>query len=269
MHIFKKSLGQNFLVNNRYCKRIVEILDIKDNDWIIEIGPGTGAITKYIIESNTKLLAIEYDYNLVVNLVKKFSHLKNFYLEYGDILKIKFEDLFKKYNIQDTVKVCGSLPFNISKRIIHRFIRFNKYSENIKIDKCVFVVQEEVAKEFVAKPPSSTLLSMITSIYAKVRKYETISSKNFLPIPKVNGAILEIIPYRVHQINTEEIRNLEKTIKICFSRPRKKIINNLATLDKNSKTNLKSILHQCNIDPNSRAENLNLEQFLELSKLLF
>lgn len=262
MHKFKKSLGQNFFRSSKFPSKIAEILDIKENEWIIEIGPGEGALTKQLIEKNANILAIEYDYELLHKLFRKFHNIKNFYLEYEDILKIDLNKLIEKYKIKNEFKVCGSLPYNISKKIIEKFVKYNFYQNNNLISKCVFVVQEEVAKEYVAKPPKSSKLSILTSIYANLKKHQTIPAKNFYPIPKVNGAILEIKPNKkILETENIDVKKLEQLIKISFANTRKTLYNNLLAA-KISREILDDIFNKENLSKNLRAEETDIKKMI-------
>lgn len=227
MHKFKKSLGQNFLQSSKFPKKIIDILDIKPNEWVIEIGPGDGSLTQELLKSEGKIISIEYDYDLLAKLLRRFQDYSSFNLEHGDFLDINLDLLSQKYKIS-SLKFCGSLPYNISKKIINKVLKWSMNS-GLEVVRCVFIVQEEVSKEYNAKTPKSNFLSTITSIYASVKKHESIPASQFFPKPRVNGGILEFIPHKKNISGKEQLLKIEKFIKIAFSSPRKTLVNNLSS----------------------------------------
>lgn len=232
MHNFKKNFGQNFLRNFKFARKLVDTLDISQEDTVLEIGPGDGMVTELLLERSKKVICIEIDYDLIANLIRRFNEKSNFNIENEDILKINLFELFSKYEISGDLKVTGSLPYNISKKIIDNFLKLaaelqNKKSQ-VRITKMSFIVQEEVAKDYVAQTPEATFLSNYVRLYSTPKKYETISANQFFPKPKVNGAILA---FQVKEnINLEEILRISKVIRQGFSSPRKTLGNNLKSL---------------------------------------
>jgi len=226
---FKKQYGQNFLRSKRFISRIVEILDLKSSDVVFEIGPGDGFLTAELLDTGAKVVSIEIDYDLLPDLVRKFSKRENFFLEHGDFLSIDLDQILDKYQVDGKIKFVGSLPYNVSKRIIQKILEWNYISRLDRVERCVFVLQEEVAKSYCAKPPKATMLSTVSSFYGNFRKYESIPAHCFVPKPKVNGAIVGIDFENIDILPEEVLNNALDIIKIAYRSPNKMLKNSLSS----------------------------------------
>ena len=228
---FKKHYGQNFLRSKRFVERIVQILDLSSNDLVFEIGPGDGFLTTELLHTEAKVVSIEIDYDLLSGLIKKFSNRDNFFLEHGDFLNIDLDAIFDKYYCANKkIKFVGSLPYNVSKKIIQKILEWNYINKLNRVDRCVFVVQEEVAKSYCAKPPKATILSTISSFYGNFRKYESIPAHCFVPKPKVNGAIVGIDFENIEVLTEEVLNKILNLIKVAYRNPNKMLKNSLGSL---------------------------------------
>lgn len=215
-HHFKKQYGQNFLRSARFTQALVDAVEPQAGDTIIEIGPGEGHITGLLLEVVEKVISIEVDYSLIPGLIKKYGEQTKFELINEDIMKVDIDQITqgKPY------KVIGSLPYNISKLIISKFLTAPHPPTQM-----AFIIQEEVAWEYNALPPKATFLSNWIRLFADVKKAISIPASQFYPKPKVNGAILTI--------KTKEVTDKEVTaqkyqmIKVAFASPRKTLRNNL------------------------------------------
>lgn len=265
MHNFKKEFGQNFLKNSKYAKKLVEYSNPELSDTVIEIGPGDGLVTSLLLEVYKKVFSIEVDYDLLPKLLKRFHGKENFELVHEDILKINFLEFTKKYNItpEKPVNIAGSLPYNISKKIIADFLKL-KAQGILNIKTMTFIVQEEVAKEYVAAVPKSSFLSNYLKIYGRSRKFETIPADQFFPTPKVNGAILYIQP---DEIIRPEYIQIAKFIKEGFKNPRKTVSNNLKSI-KEFNGKIGEVLSQLNIKSTARPAELTFEEWIKLYEAL-
>lgn len=233
-HTFKKKFGQNFLRNQRFAKEMISILDLSSKDIVIEIGPGDGMVTQLLLDSSAKLvIAVEVDYQLIPHLVKKFNEFEKFELINQDILKFQIEKSINEFAFENNkeviksalegnyrIKVVGSLPYNISKSIIKTIIKTWP-----KVEKMVFILQEEVASDYAAKAPKGSFLGNWIRLYADIKKHKSIPAKQFFPVPKVNGGILEINPKNTKRSPKSNL--IEKLIRMSFSSPRKNLKNNL------------------------------------------
>lgn len=265
-HNFKKQYGQNFLVGTRFAEELVDSLDIRDSDTVIEIGPGDGMITNIILNSNSsKLICIEVDYDLLPNLIKRFSKFDNFKLVHQDVLQLDLNALAEKYELRGDVKIIGALPYNISKKIIDKFLTASQSQGDFKINRMSFIVQEEVAKNYTAKAPEATFLSNYLSLFATSRKLKSIPAHKFYPMPKVNGAILQI---ELNKTPEKDFKELAKFIKIGFSSPRKTLYRNLANIKEYRAKDLKAIFQKLDIKANMRPAEIEIETWKKLRQEL-
>lgn len=217
---FKKQFGQNFLRNDRFANKLVEHAAVVEGDVVIEVGPGDGRVTKALLETGAKVISIEIDYGLLPNLIKRFNEYPNWELVHKDIMELDVAATLKEFAaeaIGKGYKVIGSLPYNISKQIIAKFLTIEQPPINITV-----IVQDEVAKDYVAAAPKSSFLSAWSHLHADVRKLESIPASQFMPVPKVDGGILRFTP----KVGTNTPA-LEKLIRLGYTNPRKTLANNL------------------------------------------
>ena len=251
----KKKLGQNFLHDKNIISSIVNKANIEDED-IIEIGPGPGILTESILNNKARsLLAIEKDDSFEVNLKKirsnyrdKFDYLIN------DIIDFDFKKLTKK-----NYKFVSNLPYNISVPFILKMIRIRKI---IPWKEMILMVQKEVAERITAKINTKNYgrLSIMVNLNNDVKKLLNVKPSSFIPRPRVDSTVIKISPKNKDiNINTEVF---EKIVKTCFSQRRKKVKNNLDQLN----INTISLLELSNIDPDLRAENIDIEGFIRISR---
>jgi len=214
----KKSLGQNFLIDNNIINKIIKLSDVSNNN-IIEIGPGTGNLTKKIIEQNPKsLILIEKDQKLINYLKTELTSYKNLKIFNEDILKFQLEDYVKKNSI-----IIGNLPYNISSQILAKLIKFKKWLPEYK--KLILMFQKEVADKILAKHNTSSYgrLTILTNARLKITNHFNISQNCFYPIPKVKSTILVFEPIINQDFKVKNIANLEKISHVFFSKKRKMI----------------------------------------------
>ena len=251
----KKKLGQNFLHDKNIISSIINNVNVKDED-IIEIGPGPGILTENILKNKARsLLVIEKDDSFEVNLKKiKNNYRNNFDYLINDVIDFDFKKLTKK-----NYKFVSNLPYNISVPFILKLIKIRKV---ISWKDMVLMVQKEVAERITADIGTKNYgrLSIMVNLNNDVKKLLNVKPSSFIPKPKVDSTVIKISPKNKNLNINEEI--FEKIVKICFSQRRKKIKNNLDQLN----TNTSLLLELSNIDPDIRAENINIEGFLRISK---
>ena len=249
----KKSLGQNFLIDKNILERITDITDIKDKI-ILEIGPGTGNLTSYILKKNPKkFFVIEKDNELAINLKNKFNNKLKIIND--DVLKINETDLFK-----EKVTVFGNLPYNISTEIINKWI-FN-LDDNFWFDSLVLMFQKEVADRIIAKFNTSNYgrLSIICNWKLNIRKICDIKPGSFFPRPKIDSSLLFFYPKK-NFIKIKNPKNLEKITRVFFNQRRKmlkKPYNQIFNGDQ-------KVLNKLNIDLKLRPQNLNFDTYYKLT----
>lgn len=222
-HDFQKKWGQNFLRGDRYAQGLVKSANVEKGDVVVEIGPGDGRVTNLLLQAGAKVLAIEVDYSLLPKLLKRFGDNQDFQLIHQDILQTDVVAEVEKLGWGNKFKVVGSLPYNISKKIIEQLI-----TAPIQPIVCAFIVQEEVAQDYAAKAPKASSLSNWVQLHAQAKKMLSIPKQQFHPAPKVNGGILQLIPHKNFDQTT--IQSLQKIIRLGFSSPRKTLWNNLKSL---------------------------------------
>jgi 16S rRNA (adenine1518-N6/adenine1519-N6)-dimethyltransferase len=255
-----KGLGQNFLVNGSILNKIVGVANLDPQDVVLEIGPGVGTLTQELARRVKKVIAVEKDKKMVQILKKAIEEFKNIEVIQEDILKIK--DLrLKNY------KVVANLPYNIASPVIRKFLESKNPPKEM-----VLMVQKEVAQRICAKPPDMNLLATSVQFYSKPEILFYVSKNNFWPRPKVDGAIIRLSLIRTNKKMGQKL--FFKIIRAGFSQPRKQLANNLSkglALNpsnglKLSKEKIKEWLLKNKIEPSRRAETLNLEDWLKVTK---
>ena len=248
----KKSLGQNFLTDNKLLSRIAEYGNISNTDTVLEIGPGTGNLTRKLINKNpAELIAIEKDNELSKLLYKRFdSKIKIFN---KDILLT-----YKSFKFNKPIIVFGNLPYNISTKILISLI---KNIEDKNLQKMVLMFQKEVADRIVAKTNSKEYgrLSVIAQWKMHIEKMTDISPECFFPKPKVKSTVLIFKPIK-NYFKIKNIKNLEHITNVFFNARRKMIKKPLKQLFKN----YHNISKNLNLDPNCRPQTLSPKKFFEI-----
>ena len=251
----KKSLGQNFLIDKNIIKKIVDVEDIKSDDFILEVGPGTGNLTENILKKNpSKIFVVEKDKKLIEILKKKFTNQIN--IIENDILKISENEISDHKLI-----VFGNLPYNISTKILTKWI-FSS-AKNYWYKSLILMFQKEVANRIIAKVNSRNYgrLSIISNWKLKIEKIIDINSSCFYPKPKVESSLLKFTPKSKHFFINNS-KNLEMITRIFFSQRRKKIKNSFKKIFKNHEVVSKKL----GIDLNLRPQNLSPENYYEITK---
>ena len=255
----KKALGQCFLTDERICAKIADLADIKENDVVLEVGPGLGAITKYLIKKAKKIYAFEID-NEAIPILEKNTN-------FSDILTIYNEDILKADlsfldNIEEEVILVSNLPYYITSPIISLFLYNVK-----KVKRMVLMVQKEVGDRLSAKVSTKDYNSftIIVNYFSKVTKLLNVSRGSFTPSPNVDSVVIEIDKIE-RDIKPLDEELFFKIVNQSFKERRKTILNNLQSLYTKEKTTL--ILEKAMIDPSRRAETLSIDEFINLSNVI-
>ena len=251
--IAKKSLGQNFLIDKNVLNKIIKITKIYKKN-ILEIGPGTGNLTEYILqEKPDDLTVVEKDENLCQRLFLRFKDKIN--IINNDVLKENLELI----NSKDNLTVFGNLPYNISTEIICRWVLNLK--ETYWFDELILMFQKEVADRIIAKENTSQFgrLAILMNWRLNIKKIFDISPNSFSPKPKIDSTVLHFIPKKEFQ-KFKNSKNIEIVTRTFFNQKRKMIKNPLKQLFKNPK----EISKKLNIDLNLRPQNLSISQFYEI-----
>jgi len=269
-----KKLGQNFLIDKTSIRKIIAAADLQPGDVVLEIGPGPGSLTQELAKRVTKVIAVEKDKNMVAILKEQLEclNVRNVQVVLGDILKIEPRSFAKsRGEIENSFKIVGNLPFYLTAPVIRKFLE----SENPPKE-MILVVQKEVAQRICAKPPDMNLLAVAVQFYASPSQISSkfararpkiisyISRRSFWPSPKVDSAIIKIVPH--NGTRTVLVPLFFKIVRAGFSQPRKQLANNFSKMLKLDKETVKSWLWKNHIKPEQRAETLTLEDWKNLTK---
>lgn len=254
----KKSLGQNFLVNPHILDKIVSAAEISKSDIILEVGPGTGNLTKKLVEKASKVIAIEKDRRLIDPLKETFKNYPGVEIIEGDILELEIG----KFIGNSGHKVIGNIPYYLTSNLIRIILEEWPRPELI-----VLTIQKEVAQRMLAKPPHMNLLALSVQYYAEPEIISYISKNNFRPIPKVDSAIIKLTTKHI-TYNKGGDKKLFELIRTGFSEKRKQLAPILSKKLGLEKEKILDIFKKTGINSNARAENLSLEQWGTLNKHL-
>ena len=256
----KKKYGQNFLNDqNTVLERIMEVSQVSSDDEVLEIGPGEGALTELLLQRAKKVNCVEIDTDLEKILRKKFDSNPKFNLHMGDILEADLRGI-----IGANTKVVANIPYYITSPIINKLIEHRDL-----IDEVYLMVQKEVGERVCATSGKErSVLTLAVEYFGEAEYLFTIPKEFFTPVPKIDSGFIGIKFYKDRRFESIIDENLFfKYVKGAFSNKRKNIVNNLATLGI-SKDKIQGVLTKLGISFNKRAENLSIEQFIELAKLL-
>ncbi len=253
---YKKSLGQNFLIDKNIINKIADSINPNKDDLIIEIGPGSGALTKELVKKNCDVICFEIDTRLKEQLLSINSD--NLKVVFNDFLKVNLNEYidYKKYK---NIYFVGNLPYYITTAII------NKIVDESKPYQIIIMIQKEVAERFNAKAGTKQYgsLSVFLQYNFDIEKICNVSKNCFEPIPKVDSIVLKLINNKKIKVNNEE--KFYKLIKDSFRQKRKNLRNNLKNYDLEK---IEKILSQFDKNLMSRAEEIKVEEFAEISNNL-
>lgn len=249
----KRSLGQNFLSDHNYIKKIVDAINPSPADTIIEIGPGRGALTELLVATGARIIAVELDRDLIPLLNSKFVQSPNFCLIEKDALTINFSSLANERN--KAMKLVANLPYYISTAILQRLI-----DQRDVFSEMVLMFQREVVERMIAKPgnPERGFLSVLVEAYLNVKPLFDVPPVAFRPVPKVWSTVASLKPSSASAPSDAAFKDL---ISHAFRQPRKTIFNNLRDVH----PHVRDLLIQSNVDPNLRPEQLSPQQWQSVS----
>jgi len=259
----KKKFGQHWLINDEILEKIKINADLNEKDFILEIGPGKGALTSRLLDSKIKgLHAVELDMDLIKFLENKFSKKDNFSLEQGDILSINLK------NSSQFTKVIANIPYNITGPILDLFIgRLGKLPK-YNLEKIIFLMQKDVVDRIIAKEGNSNngALSTRIKLLSGVKKICDIHPSSFNPPPRVYSSLISFTPLSLSsRLDLETEKTIENLLKITFNARRKKLRNTLCSVF--SKKNISNLEKQSEINFNLRPQDISIEKWIKLAKL--
>jgi len=253
----KKSLGQNFLSETGVIKKLVGAADIRAGETVLEIGPGTGNLTAELALAGNKIISIEKDPEMVGIIKERFALAPNVSVSIGDALA------YDESRVNPPYKIAANLPFYLTAPLIRKFLESANPPESLTI-----IVQKEVAQRICAATPKMNLLAVSVQFYAAAKIIDYVSKGCFWPVPKVDCAILQIIPHikEGERADKKFIYSFFETVKAGFSQPRKQLANNLAKGLKLGKESAAAWLKENGIDPRQRPETLSIGDWQKLTQ---
>ncbi len=247
----KKNLGQNFLKNKKIIIKIIKYINPNKKDIFIEIGCGTGQLTKEIIKYNDNIIATEIDLNLIKK-IKKYI-IKKIKILNKNILYLNFKKIFK--NKEKKIRIFGNIPYYISRKLIIKFIKNIKYIKDIFI-----LIQKEFANCLIAKKNDKKYckISILLQTYFNIKILYQVNKKYFFPKPKVDSTFIKLKPKKNNKI---KFKILNHIINNCFIKKNRKLYNNIKNL-----IDIKKIKN-FKIDINKRVRNISVKKFNYITKI--
>ena len=264
-----KSLGQNFLINNEVVENIVNSSDISKEDMVIEIGPGLGTLTKYLLEKAGKVLCVELDTRMVKILNNRFTTKENFEIINDDVLKVdlnKMRKENKKNKEIKNVKIVANLPYYITTPIIMRLLE-----EKLDIQSITVMIQKEVAERIIEIPGGKNTGAITHTVYyyCQSKKIMEVPNNSFIPEPEVTSEVIKMNLRKVPAVKIENPKVMFMIIKSAFMQRRKTLLNALTnTKVFISKKEGIEILKKLNLNENVRAEELSIQDFANITKCI-
>ncbi len=261
-----KNLGQNFLINEEVVKNIVGCSNIEKEDLVIEIGPGLGTLTKYLLEKAGKVICIELDTKMLQILEDRFSLYDNFELINNDVLKVDLKNIIKKEKAEGkikNVKIVANLPYYITTPIIMKLLE-----EELELESITVMIQKEVADRLIAIPGEKNTGAITYSVYyyASSEAIIEVPNSSFIPEPEVTSKVIKLNIRKEPIVTPRDKEKMFKIIKYAFMQKRKTLLNSLTNngIFENKKKGTE-ILNSLGIKENVRPEELTLEKFEKIS----
>ncbi|HVC16261.1 MAG TPA: 16S rRNA (adenine(1518)-N(6)/adenine(1519)-N(6))-dimethyltransferase RsmA [Rhodanobacter sp.] len=253
----KKSFGQHFLHDRRYIERIVSAVAPKASDFVVEIGPGEGALTLPLLKAAGKLTAIELDTDLIPDLQARASAAGELHIIHADVLKVNFTALAHSHGVE-RLRLAGNLPYYISSPIL-----FHCAEHFPAIQDMHFMLQKEVVERMAAVPGSKVYgrLSVMLQLVCRVEPLFTVPPEAFRPPPKVESAVVRLLPLSPGELHDANPDDVYAVVKAAFAQRRKTLGNALKQLlDSDA-------IRRADVDPRARAETLAPADFVRLAKV--
>lgn len=252
-------LGQNFLVEDSIYDHILRAADLKTDDTVIEVGPGTGFLTERLVEKTKKVIAVEYDAGMVRLLNERFSDTPNLTIIHSDILKFWIQ----KSGVESRqYKVVANIPYYITSPLIRLFLQ-----SECPPSLMVVLVQKEVAEK-VCGLTDKSLITLETQLFGRPEIVAIVPPSAFWPSPKVDSAILKIVPYAKPLVSAAKAEELIRLMKHGFAMKRKMLANSLAAGLHMKSSETREVFVKAGIDSDCRAEDLSLEEWIRLGNIL-
>ena len=261
-----KNLGQNFLINEEVVTNIVDCSNIDKQDLVIEIGPGLGTLTKYLLEKAGKVICIELDTKMLQILKDRFSLYNNFELINNDVLKVDLKNIIEKEKAEGkikNVKIVANLPYYIKTPIIMKLLE-----EELELESITIMIQKEVADRLIAIPGEKNTGAITYAVYyyATSEAIMEVPNSSFIPEPAVTSKVIKLNIRKEPIVTPKNKEKMFKVIKCAFMQKRKTLLNSLTNnkIFENKNQGIE-LLKSLQINENIRPEELTLEQFEKIS----
>lgn len=266
---FKKSLGQNFLIDTNILRKIVDVAELSDNTGAIEIGPGIGALTEQLARRARRVVAFEIDKRLLPILEDTLSPYRNVRIIHQDVLKADIHRVIaEEFADVADIMVVANLPYYVTTPIIMKLL-----TDNLPIRGIVVMLQKEVADRISAQPGTKDYgsLSIAIQYYTEAEKIMTVPRTVFMPQPNVDSAVIRLMKRKRPPVDVDDESFFFQVVRASFAQRRKTILNNLISNLPNGKAmkeKIERILTEKGIDPRRRGETLTMEEFASISNAL-
>ncbi len=260
-----KSFGQNFLISEEVVTAIVNSSDISKEDLVIEIGPGLGTLTKYLLEKAGKVICIELDKKMMSILKDRFSLYSNLELLNEDILKVDLKQLIEKEKMKK-VKIVANLPYYITTPIIMKLLE-----EELDLESITVMIQKEVAERLIAIPGDKNTGAITYTVYyyAEAKGILEVPKESFIPEPEVTSKVIQLKIRKKPPVSVEKKDILFRIIKCAFMQRRKTLLNALVNVSVfQSKEEGIEVLKKLNLPVDIRAEKLTIEDYANITKII-
>ncbi|MBS8266957.1 16S rRNA (adenine(1518)-N(6)/adenine(1519)-N(6))-dimethyltransferase RsmA [Mesobacillus boroniphilus] len=267
---FKKSLGQNFLIDTNILNRIVDHAELTDHSGAIEIGPGIGALTEQLAKRAEKVVAFEIDQRLLPILEDTLSPYPNVKVIHSDVLKADVQAVMKQeFEKQEDVMVVANLPYYVTTPILMKLLE-----ERLPIRGIVCMLQKEVGDRISAKPGTKEYgsLSIAVQYYTKAETVMIVPKTVFMPQPNVDSAVIRLTLHDEPPVKVKDEKFFFHVTRSSFAQRRKTILNNLTSQlpdGKQKKESIQAALRQAGVEESRRGETLTIEEFAQLSNALY
>jgi 16S rRNA (adenine1518-N6/adenine1519-N6)-dimethyltransferase len=255
----KKRLGQHWLADRRIVDRIADSAEIAPEETVIEVGPGTGALTEALARRASRLIAVEVDPALAEALAKKHATDANVAVVEGDVLGLTPEEILKRGRGGLPYIVVGNLPYYIGSAIVREFLQ-----ARVKPERLIVMLQAEVAERMAAPPGKMSYLSVETQVFAEPRLLFRIPPRAFRPPPKVQSAVLRLDVRASPDVEVDDISSYLKVVQAGFTAPRKRLRNSIAIGLRITGAEAGAILSSAGVDGEQRPQMVTPEQWRDV-----
>lgn len=257
---FTKSLGQNFLVDQNIVRDIVKGAEVSKEDYVIEIGPGVGTLTKELLKEAASVTAIELDDKLLPILKEELKEYENFHLIHGDATKVQLDAVY----LGKEIKLVANLPYYVTTPIITKIL-----NDKVAFSSLTIMIQKEVAERMDAVPGTKDYgsLSVLVQYYCDTKIVRSVPPESFMPRPKVDSTVIRLTKLEKPRAHVEDEALFFKIVRMVFTMRRKTLSNNLKSLGY-TREFIEEVLEAAGIDLKARGETLSVEKFAELSNVI-